>query len=301
MPYDAIGNDALGMYRCFREAGYETSVLAARIHESYQSLARRVDLEPESTWSHPEDILIYHHGIEWEFGEFLLFRSKTKIVIKYHNITPPHFFEPYARNYFEGCKRGLEQTRRLSRHPTAWFWGDSSYNTDQLLAFGASPDRSRVISPCHCTEELACEPLDNSIVGAWRDSTVNLLFVGALRPNKGHRRALDVFAAYRHISGMPTRLFFVGNADPALSSYVNDVRVRLCPATRPGTGHSFRLFRISLATASVLSTCLRLSLCQRARRFLRTADRSYVFPHPSRGVGLHCRWRDLCRCGHRAV
>lgn len=223
-PYDAIGNDVLGMYQCFREAGYETAIFAGRVHNSYQSLARRLDREPESIWSCPEDILIYHHGIEWQSGEFLLLRAKTKIVIKYHNVTPPHFFKPYAAEYFEGCKRGLEQTRRLARHPRAWFWGDSTYNVSQLLAFGAPRERARVIPPCHRIEELARTPLDNGVLGRWRDSTVNLLFVGALRPNKGHRRAIDVLAAYRRISDVPARLLFVGNADPFLSSYVDDVR-----------------------------------------------------------------------------
>jgi glycosyltransferase involved in cell wall biosynthesis len=223
-PYDAIGNDALGMYQCFREAGYEASVFAQRIHEGYQSFARRVDREPESTWSCPEDILIYHHGIEWQFGEFLLFRAKSKIVIKYHNVTPPHFFKPYAADYFEGCKRGMEQTRRLARHPTAWFWGDSSYNISQLAAFGAPPGRSRVVPPCHRIQDLAAVPLDNSVLGKWRGSTVNLLFVGALRPNKGHCRAIDVLAAYRRLSATPARLFLAGNTDPHLSSYVEAVR-----------------------------------------------------------------------------
>jgi glycosyltransferase involved in cell wall biosynthesis len=48
--------------------------------------------------------------------------------------------------------------------------------------------------------------------------------VGAFRPNKGHAKALDVFAAYRRLTACPARLFFVGSFDYLLAGYEESVK-----------------------------------------------------------------------------
>ena len=223
-PRDAVGNDALGMCRWLQSEGYDARIYATWIQPPYERYAHKLDPEDRTLWNSPEDILIYHHAIYWEAGEILMARTKTKVAVKYHNVTPPHFFKEYAQHYYDACMRGMETTRRLTRNPKAWFWGASEFNAGELIDCGAHPDRCRVVPPFHRIEdELAQAPLDTVITGDYRRSGVNLLFVGGVRPNKGHMKAVDVFAAYRRISGGPSRLTFVGNFDRTLSRYVDDV------------------------------------------------------------------------------
>ena len=224
-PRDAVGNDALGMWQSLRAAGYDARIYATWIEPPYQRHAKKLDPNDRSLWSSPADILIYHHAIYWETGELLLARAKNKIAIKYHNVTPPEFFKRYSEHHYAACMRGQEATRRMARHPEAWFWGDSRFNISELLEYGAADNRCRVVPPFHrIEEELAQAPFDSVITGDNRQSAFNFLFVGGIRPNKGHIQAVDVFAAHRLISGAPSRLTFAGTFDNTMRRYADDVR-----------------------------------------------------------------------------
>jgi glycosyltransferase involved in cell wall biosynthesis len=66
------------------------------------------------------------------------------------------------------------------------------------------------------------------VTGAFRGCGPLLLFVGAFRPNKGHAKAVEVFADYLQRSGRPAHLHLVGSLDPRLSQYVNDIQDSAC-------------------------------------------------------------------------
>jgi glycosyltransferase involved in cell wall biosynthesis len=223
LPHDAVGNDAHGMYECLRAAGYDATILAQSIHPLREPYTLRVDLESDATWSSPRNILIYHHALHWPLGEELLARTKTKVVFKYHNVTPPHFYENYSDYLHEACGDGIAATRRIVRRTTAWFWGDSTYNAQELIRYGAPPDRCHVLPPFHRIEDLAAAPLDNVSTGIYRQTGANVLFVGGLRPHKGHLKAVEVFAAFRRLSGAPSRLVLAGSSDASLQQYERDI------------------------------------------------------------------------------
>jgi L-malate glycosyltransferase len=226
LPHDAVGNDVLGMAECFESAGYQTTILAQCVHPILEKRARCIDEESNATWKCPDDILIYHHAQYWQRGEELLEDTATKMVVKYHNVTPPGFFERYSDKLVQECQRGVELTGRIARHPRAWYWGDSSFNTGELIKAGAPPERCRVVPPIHRIEqELAGSPVDNRVLARYRDST-NILFVGGLRPHKGHLKAVEVFARFRGLSDRKSRLLLVGGSDPNLKRYEDDIRAR---------------------------------------------------------------------------
>jgi glycosyltransferase involved in cell wall biosynthesis len=212
------------MFRILRDAGYHATVYAEHVHADFAGITSMCRLDADELWRDPQAILIYHHAIAWDLGEQILRRSKNKIVIKYHNITPPEFFAPYVPGYYQHCVKGMEATRRLAQLPVRFVWGASQYNIEDFSALGIPPERCRVAPPIHPVEELAAAPLDAVITGAYRDGVPNILFVGAFRPNKGHCKALDVFAAYRRLTASPARLFFVGASDPLLAGYEEHVK-----------------------------------------------------------------------------
>lgn len=221
-PHDAVGNDVAGMYFALRSAGYDAIVFAEHIHHAFSSITRKADKGNDDYWRDSNAILIYHHAILWDLGEQILASTRNRIVIKYHNVTPPEFFASYAQHYYWACVRGKEATARLSQIPGVLVWGDSQYNADEFISLGVPPERCRVVAPIHKIEELGRLRFDNVVLGAYRAS-VNLLFVGGMRPNKGHAKALEVLAALREETMLPVRLFFVGSFDPNLARYTEDL------------------------------------------------------------------------------
>ena len=223
-PHDAVGNDVLGMYHVLREAGYRTTVLAEHIHQDFASITAKTLLDADELWGDREAILIYHHAIDWPLGEEILRRSKNKIAIKYHNITPPEFYKDYVEFYYSACVKGVESTARLAQMRVDRIWGASQFNNEDFIRLGVPRDRCRVCPPIHHTGDIGRAPLDAVITGVYRGTTPNILFVGAFRPNKGHFKAIETFAAYRDSSGQPARLFLVGSFDPKLAGYVEEVK-----------------------------------------------------------------------------
>ena len=226
-PHDAVGNDILGMYQTLTAAGYETVIWGEHIHPSCRQFARFIGPEADSFWRDPNSILIYHHAIAWELGERILAKSRNKIIVKYHNVTPAHFFAGLVEHYYWACIEGREANARLLQFPILQLWGDSRYNCQEFIDLGMPADRCRVLAPLHKVEELGLEPLDTVLIGAYRDPRPNILFVGGLRPNKGHSKAVEIFARYRVLSGRDPRLFFVGNFDPALAGYIEQIKAQI--------------------------------------------------------------------------
>ena len=143
---------------------------------------------------------------------------------KYHNVTPPEFYRNYPEFYYSACLKGVEATERLAKMRVDRVWGDSQFNSEEFVRLGVPADRCRVVPPLHDTEDLGRTPLDAVVTGTYRDTALNILFVGAFRPNKGHFKAIETFAAYRELSERPARLFFVGSFDPRLADYVEEVK-----------------------------------------------------------------------------
>ena len=218
-PLDAISNDVLGIHRILCRAGYDARIFAEEFNPVFGSLAAEARIESEELWGDSAAILIYHHSIEWRRGEQILARSKNRIVIKHHNVTPPHFFSAYAQNYYRSCDGGVKATARLARLRIDFVWGDSQFNADEFVRLGVPRKQCRVVPPMHRIEELGSTPFDSVVVGRYRGSEPNLLFVGAFRPNKGHFKAIETLAAYQSLATRPARLILVGSFDPDLKMY----------------------------------------------------------------------------------
>lgn len=225
-PNDAVGTDVLQQRDMLKRAGYGVRIFAGSLNRTYHSLASKPRVDADELWSDSGALLLYHHAVAWPEGERILARSKNRIVVKYHNVTPAHYFKPYAANYYRSCLDGAAATERIAKMRVDYLWGDSRYNAGEFMRLGVPEYRCRIAPPIHRIEELAKAPLDTLVSGMCRDSTPNLLFVGAFRPNKGHLKALEVLAEHQRLSTTRVRLIFVGSADPALGGYVERVKQR---------------------------------------------------------------------------
>jgi glycosyltransferase involved in cell wall biosynthesis len=218
---DAIGHDIYGMAQVIIAQGWQPVLLAEyfgpQSGENVQfQCCSIMESDPKQF-----DLIIYHHSVEWALGETFLEKTKAKIVVKYHNITPPEFFKPYAKKYEEKCKLGRQQTTRLAqRFSDRLIWlSDSEYNQRDLQQVGILGDM-RILAPMH--------KIDAGIVAAssqakGADDTLNLLFVGRFAPNKGHFDLIKVIRAYVSEFSNKIKLSIVGSQDPALMKYLQEI------------------------------------------------------------------------------
>jgi glycosyltransferase involved in cell wall biosynthesis len=216
---DAVGNDVTGMFAALRRRGVEVRVLA-------QSWTPQVALpvEPIAHYAagagEPETLSIYHHATAWPAGLEPFLAAAGPKIVRYHGVTPPSFFAPYCAELLHTTSEGRRQTEMLARSAGIdLFLNDSEHNARELRRLGAPAERCAVVPPFHTLDELASLAADVSVLERYLDDTANLLFVGRLAPNKGHCHLLGVLAAFRRLFGRPLRLLLVGDCDPRLRTY----------------------------------------------------------------------------------
>lgn len=223
-PYDAIGNDVSQMRAAFLGRGYPVRIFAEGFHARCAGMVEPLSNAPADCWQSSEDILIYHHSMGWPLGEAILFKTKNRVVLRHHNVTPPQFFARYSIPHQQACAAGVEATRRIALLGGMTILGDSTFNCDDLIACGAPAESCRVLAPLHLTEELGRAPFDLPTIQLYSGEVTNILFVGGIKPNKGHARAIRAFAVYRHQFNSRAQLIFCGGIDDRLRNYIEDLR-----------------------------------------------------------------------------
>jgi glycosyltransferase involved in cell wall biosynthesis len=211
---DAIGNDILGMYSILRNHGYDVGLIAENLTEDlkdFQLSSRQLDIFLENK----DSILIYHHSVYWKYGEEILDKFKGKACFKFHNITPPHFFERYSSFYYEICLQGVKQTERLlKKFGYSFWWGDSDFNSHQLQAYGLKPELSITVPPFTHLEKLeVVDPNFSLIDSLISNGGNNVLFVGRVAPNKGHIHLMKTLRHYKENYDDNIHLWLVGSMD----------------------------------------------------------------------------------------
>ncbi len=218
--YDAIGNDIRHMVG-FLEKEYETFVYCDYMKTEGFSQLKKEELE--DFFAEPENLVIYHHSVFWKEGEELLDKVKCKLIIRYHNVTPPEFFDGYSPAYSKLCGDGRRQTKRLAeKYPKAFWLCASRYNQEDIPQIPA--DRTDVIHPFHnLTAWDEIEP-DEKVSEELADvKEPKVLFTGRVVPNKGHLDLIELAWNYRENYGENLHLYMVGKFDGSVASYTRQL------------------------------------------------------------------------------
>jgi glycosyltransferase involved in cell wall biosynthesis len=211
---DAVGNDVMGMYRVLSAQGYRV-----RIYVRKPNHPRSIPL-----WSYDElrpkqgDCLIYHYATADDTGLEILKATPAQVFLRYHNVTPPHFFEGHSPEYADATRAGRAAVRLLTGVPRLSLMPASSFSAAELLQEGLHGRPLHVVPPFHRAEEL----LDAAIAGSavdHSDTAFNLLAVGRIAPHKGLECLLESVGSAGKRSGRPVRLTVVGAVDPRLAAY----------------------------------------------------------------------------------
>lgn len=218
--FDAVGNDCIQQYNCLKGAGIETRLYAENYEKDFKAI-----LIPEkdlSKFLSDENVLlIYHHSIFWEKGLELFSITRGKRVLKYHNITPAHFFIRYSAFSANICHKARAQNYQFYKAGIDMLWGDSLYNNKDFLNLGLVPERQRILPPFHnLGQEISA---DVPLLQKLSDGKTNVLFVGRVVPNKGHIHIMKTAQYFRTLFGTDVRFVIVGALDKWLGRYYQEL------------------------------------------------------------------------------
>lgn len=222
---DAVGADALAMARVLAEEGIDTRIFCQSSMDVDEKTFPAEKLSSFASGS--DDVVIYHFSTGWPKGRDLLAASPARRIVKYHNITPAHFFNAISSEYEAACAGGRAEIAEIARLGCELYVGDSAYNLEELVEAGAPRARGAVLPPFHRIGNLLEADADAATLDQLWDGARNFLMVGRIAPNKGHVDLVDAFAAYLRAYAEPARLVLLGKIDPRLSAYTNVIRSRI--------------------------------------------------------------------------
>ncbi len=206
---DAVSRDVIGMYHALEAMGYEPSV--------YTSSQKAGGLRTKPYEAAPRlngpDLLIYHYCTGDQKALEIIGALKCRIAIKYHNVTPSRFYEPYSPAYTEATVRAREMLPKFTKIPGLHGIADSSFNRDELTALGMSS--VDVVPPFHQISELLNAPIDPTK----EPNRITIITVGRIAPNKGLEQSIAAFLEASASSSTPMHLDIVGGSDERIFGY----------------------------------------------------------------------------------
>ena len=201
---DAIGHEVLGIQRVLRDAGYDSEIFVETADPRLEHLT--IDYREMVGAVGPDDVLIHHFSIGSRASR-TAYALPGRMVLVYHNITPPEYFIGVHRDLVRLCFRGRrELTAYIERCDLAL--GDSEYNRQELAALGFRHTGVLPVVPGFAHLDV---PPDASLAAGFDDAWTNVMFVGRVIPNKKIEDVIRAFHVYRTRRNPRSRLLLVGS------------------------------------------------------------------------------------------
>jgi glycosyltransferase involved in cell wall biosynthesis len=201
---DAIGHEVLGIQRVLRDAGYASDIFVETADPRLEDLTR--DFRELVEASHPDNILVHHFSIGSKASR-VAYALPDRMVLVYHNITPPEYFVDVHKLLVRLCYHGRRELGAyVGRCDLAL--GDSEFNRQELEERGFPATGVLPVVPGFA--HLDAAPND-VIAREFDDEWTNVLFVGRVIPNKRIENVIRSFAAYKSRYNHRSRLLIVGS------------------------------------------------------------------------------------------
>lgn len=221
---DAVGNDVIAQIQYFRRLGSTCFLYAKTCSSEYRKY-----LPPSTQWAallnNPQAIFIFHHSTYWEAALDIVEKAQGRLFLRYHNVTPPQYFAPYAKAYHTATSQGQALTANLiASKKFSYYLPNSPYSGEDLIQLGAPADAMTPLAPFHKIADFDALPLNPTLLKKLDNRCINLLFVGRTAPNKGHHHLIHIVDAYVKRYGPAIKLHIVGSIDSNLSTYLNQLK-----------------------------------------------------------------------------
>ncbi len=211
---DAIGNHVTTIHRELEKRGVETKIYANLVDPRLNTGAQGYeDYDPR-----PDDTILYHLSTGTDKNRKVT-EYPGRLLINYHNITPPHFFHRYSPKREVICSEGYEDAAFLKDYAQAVV-SDSRYNSQELEKMGYTcPLYSVPIFMDFSDYDKTPDPQVMEQYGKDKGIT-NIIFVGRIAPNKKQEDVIRDFYYYTKYFNPNSRLIMVGNYNDLESYYL---------------------------------------------------------------------------------
>jgi len=201
---DAIGHEVLGIQRVLRGAGHESEIFVETADPRLEPLT--LDYRDMIGRIEPHDLLVHHFSIGSRASR-TAYALPGRMVLVYHNITPPEYFVGVHKDLVKLCFRGR---RELTAYPARCdaALGDSEYNRRELEALGFANTGVLPVVPDFSHLDV---PPDQRVASEFGDGWTNGIFVGRVIPNKKFETVIRAFHVYRTRYNPRSRLLLVGS------------------------------------------------------------------------------------------
>ena len=201
---DAIGHEVLGIQRALLAAGHASEIFVETAHPKLEPLTRDYRELKDSVG--PDDLLIHHFSIGSKASR-VAYATPAKMILVYHNITPPHYFLGVNDELVRRCYLGRRELRAyVGRCELAL--GDSEFNRQELESLGFPRTGVLPVVPDFSHLDVERDPM---LAAPFDDGWTNILFVGRVIPNKRFDALIRSFHVYRTRFNPRSRLLLVGS------------------------------------------------------------------------------------------
>ncbi len=205
---DAVSNDALAIGALLKKNGYETFISAQNIGDGVpRNMVRQYQFNKMKRFLKDADILLYHGSTGTSINNDIPHLPGRKIM-RYHNITPSHFFHQYSEATEKLTGEGILQVQNL-KDSFVHVIGDSSFNLENLREMGyrCPMDVCPILIPFNDYKQAP----DEDTLRRYQDGITNILFVGRIAPNKKQEDLIASFYLYQKHYDPNSRLILAGS------------------------------------------------------------------------------------------
>lgn len=200
---DAISNHTITIHQELRSRGVESEIYADYVDERLNAMAKTIShYEP-----HDDDVILYHLSTGSDLNRKVV-EYPGKLIVNYHNITPPQFFRGYSSVMEQASETGYADAAFLKEHVHAVV-SDSAYNTQELVKMGYTCPMYSV--PIFIDFADYDKTPDQAVMKKCSGGVKNILFVGRIAPNKKQEDVIRAFYYYTKMFEPNSRLILVGN------------------------------------------------------------------------------------------
>lgn len=201
---DAISLEARRIKAVAQALGMESDIFAPadRVAREVRELCRPLD----AYCGRAGDAVLYHYSIASPACA-VVSGSPARKLMRYHNITPAEFFDPYDESVAEQL-REARGGLRAAAFGVDCVWADSDYNAGEVRELGHPNVK---VAPLFFTlDDFGTVPV-HGFTAKFGGPLKNILFVGRMAPNKCVEELILAFAWYHHAIEPASRLILVGS------------------------------------------------------------------------------------------
>lgn len=201
---DAVSNDALAIHRLLKKAGYDAVLCVERAN--YIPKDETVLPADDLSFIQKEDVVLYHLSTGTQLN-YRVGRLQCKKIVRYHNITPPEFFQNLMTLKVASSMDGLYGAKYLA-DKVDFCICDSDFNRQDLLRMNYQCP-IYVVPILIAFEDYTKTP-DTAILKDL-EHTTDIIFTGRIAPNKRQEDVICAFYYYQKYYNPDARLHLVGN------------------------------------------------------------------------------------------